>query len=135
LSAPPQHPIVLFDGVCNLCNGSVTFIIEHDPGGRFHFASLQSEAAQALGEEYGFDPSELDTIVLIENGRVYTKSDAAVRIARRLRGPARRWAAARHLPRPLRDSLYDLVARNRYRWFGQRQECMVPTPELQSRFL
>ena len=129
------HPIILFDGICNLCSRSTTFIIRHDPVGRFHFASLQSEAARALGDEYGFDPADLDTVVLIERGRVYTKSDAAVRIARRLSGPARRGYSARHLPRPLRDALYNLVARNRYRWFGQRAECIVPTPELRARFL
>jgi predicted DCC family thiol-disulfide oxidoreductase YuxK len=130
-----DHPIMLFDGVCNLCSGSVQFIIRHDPKGRFRFASLQSEAARRLGEEHGFDPADLDTVVLIEKGRVYTKSDAAVRIARRLRGSARHWYAARHLPRPLRDALYDVVARNRYRWFGQKAECMAPTSELRAPFL
>ena len=130
-----DHPIVLFDGVCNLCSQSTTFIIRHDPAGRFRFASLQSDVARELGQEYGFDPADLDTVVLIERGHVYTKSDAAVRIARRLKGPPRRWYAARHLPRPVRDALYDVVARNRYRWFGNKAECIVPTPKLAARFL
>lgn len=129
------HPIVLFDGVCNLCNRWVRHIIRHDPRGRFRLASLQSDAGRALQQEYGIDPEGLDTVVLIDKGRVYTKSDAALRIARRLTGPSCYWWPARHIPRPLRDAAYDLIARNRYRWFGQRDECMVPRPGDRERFL
>lgn len=130
-----SHPVVLFDGVCNLCNGSVQHIIRHDPRGRFRFASLQSDAAREMLTEHGLDPDDLDTIVLVEGRRVHTKSDAALRIARRLRGPSRYWWTARFVPRPLRDAVYDWVGRNRYRWFGRRDECIVPGPGVRERFL
>jgi predicted DCC family thiol-disulfide oxidoreductase YuxK len=129
------HPVVLFDGVCNLCNRSVAHIIQNDPGGVFRFASLQSDVARSLGLKFGCDTGALDTIVLIDNGRVYTRSDAALRIARRLEGPARHWYAARVIPRPVRDAIYGWVSQNRYRWFGQRQECKVPGPRTRQRFL
>ena len=128
-----QHPVVLFDGVCNLCNGSVVFIIRRDPRGVFRFAPLQSPAAASLlGERAGTLP---DSLVLVENGRLYTRSDAVLRIVRRLRQPWPLASALVELPAPLRDWLYAWVARNRYRWFGKRDVCMVPTPELQARFL
>jgi predicted DCC family thiol-disulfide oxidoreductase YuxK len=130
-----EHPVVLFDGVCNLCNRSVQYIIRHDPKGRFHFASLQSNAGCQLQERYGFDPDAVNTIILIERGRAYSKSDAALRIVRRLRGPVRFWWAARVVPKPIRDAVYDWIGQNRYRWFGRREVCMVPTPELRGRFL
>jgi predicted DCC family thiol-disulfide oxidoreductase YuxK len=130
-----EHPIVLFDGVCNLCNLSVAYIVRHDPKGRFHFASLQSNAGRELQGEYGFDPDVVNTIVLIERGRAHTKSDAALRIARRLKGPVRFWWVARFVPRPVRDAIYDWIGRNRYRWFGKRDECMVPGPGVRERFL
>jgi predicted DCC family thiol-disulfide oxidoreductase YuxK len=126
--------VILFDGVCNLCNGAVQFVIERDPAARFGFAALQSPvAARLMGS--GGSGSRLDSIVLLEDGRVWTQSTAALRIARRLRFP---WPAAYAMivvPRPLRDWIYNLVARNRYRWFGQREMCMVPTPALRARFL
>lgn len=131
----PAHPVVLFDGVCNLCNRSVAYIIRHDPRGRFRLASLQSAVGRALVAEHGLDPDALDTVVLIERGKLYRKSDAALRIARRLRGPSRFWWTARFVPRPLRDAAYGWVARNRYRWFGKRDECMVPGPGVRERFL
>jgi predicted DCC family thiol-disulfide oxidoreductase YuxK len=130
-----EHPVVLFDGVCNLCNRSVQYIIRHDPKGRFHFASLQSDAGRGLQERYGFDPGAVNTIILLERGKAYTRSDAVLRIARLLRGPVRFWWTARLLPRPVRDAVYDWIGRNRYRWFGRREECMVPSPSVRSRFL
>ena len=127
--------VVLFDGVCNLCNGSVQFIVRHDPAGRFRFASLQSEAGQALLRRHGLDPHDLFSVILVEGGRAYARSDAALRIARGLSGAWRAAGALRVVPRPLRDAVYGWVARNRYRWFGRREACMVPTPELRARFL
>jgi predicted DCC family thiol-disulfide oxidoreductase YuxK len=130
-----SHPIVLFDGVCNFCNRSVNWIIRRDRRGRFRFAALQSEAGTALQERHGLDPSALDTLVLVEDGRVYVKSTAALRIVRRLRS---RWRALYGLiavPRPVRDFAYDWFARRRYRWFGKRDECMVPTADVRERFL
>lgn len=126
--------MILFDGVCNLCNGFVQFVIARDPRARFSFASLQSEAAARLAVQAGSADGP-ETIVLLENGRTFTQSTAALRIVAALGFP---WTLARALmivPRPLRDWAYATVARNRYRWFGKRQACMVPTPDLKRRFL
>jgi predicted DCC family thiol-disulfide oxidoreductase YuxK len=125
--------VLLFDGVCTLCNGSVRFVIERDPAGRFQFAPLQSAAARRLLEKA---PQPLpDSLVLVEEGRLFTRSTAVLRIARGLGFP---WPLAYlfvAVPRPLRDWVYDILASHRYRWFGRRDACMVPTPELRSRFL
>ena len=129
-----EHPIVLFDGVCNLCNRSVAYIIRHDQTGGFRMVSLQSTVGRSLQDEHGFDQSAVDTIVLIEGGMAYTKSEAALRIARRLKGPVRYWWAARFVPRFIRDAAYDWIGLNRYRWFGRRDECMVPGPGVRERF-
>lgn len=130
-----DHPIVLFDGVCNLCSRSVRYIISHDRKGRFRFASLQSSAGRKLQARYDFDPDAVNAIVLLEGGKAYSKSDAALRIARKLGGPARYWWIARLLPKPIRDALYDWIGSNRYRWFGKQAECMIPAPHLRERFL
>src|ERR1017187_9056949 len=122
--------VVLFDGVCNLCNRSVQFIIARDPAAYFRFAALGSEAAQRLLGESVLRGPLPDSVALIERGRVYTRSAAALRIARRLRFPWPLVCALIVVPRPLRDQVYDLIARNRYRWFGKRDACMMPTPEL-----
>ena len=127
--------VVLFDGVCNFCNASINFVIEHDSSGYFRFAPLQSEIGEKLTAKYGIDRIETDSVVLVENGKVYTHSDAALGIARHLNG-VWSWAyALRVVPRPLRDLVYRLVARNRYRLFGRREACMIPTPEIRARFL
>lgn len=129
------HPVILFDGVCNLCNGLVQFVIARDPAARFRFASLQSGAAASLLTLRPNAAATPDSIVLFENGRRYTQSLAALRIARGLGFP---WSLAYGLaavPKPLRDMVYDWVAQNRYRWFGRRDACMVPTSELRGRFL
>jgi len=137
VSKSPGHQfssVILFDGVCNLCNGGVQFVVARDPSGRFHFAPLQSAAASRLIASSGVT-SLPDSIVLVEEGKVWTRSTAVLRIARRLKFP---WPAAYAMiivPRPLRDWIYNLVARNRYRWFGKREVCMVPTPALRARFL
>lgn len=126
---------MLFDGVCNFCNASINFVIEHDSSGYFRFAPLQSEIGEELTAKYGIDRIETDSVVLVENGKVYTHSDAALGIARHLNG-VWSWAyALRVVPRPLRDLVYRLVARNRYRLFGRREACMIPTPEIRARFL
>jgi predicted DCC family thiol-disulfide oxidoreductase YuxK len=129
-------PIILFDGVCNLCHGLVQFIIERDPKARFRFASLQSEVGQRLMPSgVNPDPENLDSVVLIEGTRAYTHSAAVLRILRQLGGGWQLLAAGLVLPRFLRDAAYRFVARNRYRWFGKQNECWLPTPELKSRFL
>lgn len=129
--------IILFDGVCNLCNNSVQFVIKRDKKDVFRFASLQSEAGQKLLAERGIDPEKTDSIVLIEpDVAYYTKSQAAIEIASELGGG---WSFLRVfeyiLPVSLRDRVYDFIASNRYKWYGKKDQCMVPTPELKDRFL
>jgi predicted DCC family thiol-disulfide oxidoreductase YuxK len=128
-------PIVLFDGVCRFCDVSVNFIIDHDAAGRIRFAALQSEAGQALLRRYGLSTKDLDSVVVIEGGQSFTRSTAALRVAWRLDGWWRFFAALLLMPAFLRDPLYDLLARNRYRWFGRLEACRVPTPEVRARFL
>ncbi len=130
-----DHAIVLFDGVCNLCNTSVNFIIDHDPDGYFKFAPLQSDIGQRLLRRCGVEGDGLDSIVLIEGERAYHRSAAALRIARRLRGVWSWLYGLLIVPRPIRDRVYDWVARHRYRWFGRTDQCRIPTPELRRRFL
>ncbi|WP_066834038.1 thiol-disulfide oxidoreductase DCC family protein [Rufibacter ruber] len=126
---------VLFDGVCNLCNGFVQFVINHDPEGKFTFASLQSETGLQTLRAHGFPTQQFSTVLLLENGELYSRSTAALRILRGLRGGWSWLYGFILVPRFLRDPLYDWVSRNRYRWFGQQESCMLPTPELQARFL
>lgn len=133
-----QPTIVLFDGACTLCSGAVRFLVARDPHARFRFAALQSEAARracaAAGHELPAGGAP-DTIVVIEHGRALERSDAALAIARGMPFPWRTAVAFRVLPRGLRDALYRIVARNRYRWFGRNEACMVPTAGLRARFL
>ncbi len=127
--------IILFDGVCNLCNGAVLFVIKRDPNDLFRFAALQSEKGQALAQQYSIDTAKVDSIILIENGKSYTKSSAALRIARHLKSGYRVLSVFLIIPAVIRNWVYDFVARNRYRWYGKKDQCMIPTPALQSKFL
>ena len=133
--ADSRPPTILFDGVCNLCNGAVRFVAERDPHAVFRFASLQSEAGQALLRQHGLETEDFDSVVLVDGARVFTRSAAALAIAARLSGPWPALSAFRVLPAFLRDAVYDLVARHRYRVFGRTEQCMVPTPEMRARFL
>lgn len=128
-------PLILFDGVCNLCTGSVRFILGRDSKKQFHFASLQSEAGQKILEALGLSTEELKTFLLIEEGRAYFKSTAFLRVTRRLNGFWQLLAVFLIVPRFIRDVFYDFIARHRYRWFGKRESCWAPTPELRERFL
>lgn len=126
--------IILFDGICNLCNNAVQFIIRHDKKGYFSFAPLQSGFAKDILKQPQ-NKGSLHTIVLLEGGKRYTKSTAALKICQHLSGG---WMLMRIfliIPRFLRDWVYDFIAHNRYRWFGKRKECMLPTPALKKRFL
>jgi len=126
---------ILFDGVCNLCSGFVVFTIKRDPDAKFKFASLQSNEGENFQKEFGIDPDNIKTMVLVENDNYYIKSDAVLRIFKHLDGM---WFILYYLiyiPRPIRNFVYDLVANNRYRWFGKKDVCMLPTPELKKRFL
>ncbi len=127
--------IILFDGVCNLCNGAINFVIKRDKKEIFKFAALQSEVGKSLLLRYKVDPSTVDSIVLIDRKEYYLKSSAALRISKHLSGFYPILYGFLVLPRFIRDAIYDYIAKNRYRWFGKKESCMVPTPELQSRFL
>lgn len=129
------HPILLFDGVCNLCEGFVQFIIRHDKKGRLQLGSLQSEEGKALLREYGINEDYIGSVVLIENGKAYTHSTAALRACRYLSAPWRWLRYLTFIPRLTRDKIYHFIARNRYKWFGKKQECWLPTPELKKRFI
>lgn len=129
------RPIFLFDGVCNFCNDGVNFIIRHDHEGKFRFASLQSEAGQALLAKHGLSDLPLSTMVMIDGGRAYVNSDGVLHTAKRLGGIFALATGLLIIPRPLRDWAYGLFARNRYRLFGRAEQCMVPTPEVRQRFL
>lgn len=132
---PDDSPVLLFDGVCNFCNWWVQFVIERDPDAVFRFAPLQSAVAGELLAEHGLDSDHLDSVVLVEGERCYTKSDAVLRAATHLGGVYRTLWLLRAVPRRLRDWLYDAVADRRYSWFGKRDQCMVPTAAIESRFL
>jgi predicted DCC family thiol-disulfide oxidoreductase YuxK len=129
------HGVILFDGVCNLCNGFINFLIDHDPDEHFRFAPLQWDGARALLESCGTIDTDMRSIVLVDDSGCYSRSSAVLRIFSRLSGPWRYLRFLRFFPAWLRDPVYDLVARNRYRWFGRRDVCRVPTPELLGRFL
>ena len=124
-----------FDGICNLCNGLVQFVIRHNPNGPIRFASLQSEKGRYRLQEMGLDSEKLSTVIFEKNGRVSTKSDAVLGLLWELGGFWKLSVLGRIIPRFLRNALYDLIASRRYAWFGKREFCMIPTPELKERFL
>jgi predicted DCC family thiol-disulfide oxidoreductase YuxK len=130
-----EQPVVLFDGVCNLCNSAVQFIIKHDKKNVFRFASLQSGTGQDLLARYNLPMNELNSFILIENNKAYSRSTAALRVAKKLNGIVSWLYGFIIIPQIFRDSIYDWIARNRYKWFGKKEECMIPTPELKARFL
>ena len=127
--------VIIFDGICNLCSHSVQFILRHEAKPEILFASLQSAPGARLLREFNFNPDDAKTFVLISGGKAYVKSTAAIHVARQLGGAWKLLAAAWVIPRPVRNYLYDVVARNRYRWFGRLETCIAPTPALASRFL
>ena len=126
---------ILFDGVCNLCNASVNFVIDRDPDRYFRFGALQSDEGKQLLETNSIPEHYLDSIILIENGAVFRESDAALRIARKLTGAWPILYYFRWIPRWIRDGIYGWIAANRYKWFGRRDVCRIPTPDLQERFI
>ena len=132
--AVSEHPVVLFDGVCNLCNASVDLIVRNDPKSRLRFASLQSDVGHRLmpGRDPNADP---ESSVLIEGGRTYTRSTAALKIARLMTFPWPLLYVFIVVPRPIRDLVYDWIATNRYKWFGKKDSCRLPAAEEQARFL
>lgn len=129
------QPIILFDGVCNLCNGAVQFVIRRDAKGMFKFASLQSEAGQRLLHDFNLPADNFNSFVLIEDGNVFTRSTAALKVAKALSGAIKLLYGFIIVPAFIRNGVYNIIAKNRYKWFGERNHCMIPTPALQSRFL
>jgi len=130
-----QQPIILFDGVCNFCNSAVNFTLKRNKKANIRFAPLQSEAGQKLLQQYNLPVKDMESFVFIENGKAYQRSTAALKVCRYLRGL---WPLSYGLiivPRFIRDGIYDWIAKNRYKWFGIQQSCMIPTPEVRARFL
>jgi predicted DCC family thiol-disulfide oxidoreductase YuxK len=130
-----DKPIILFDGVCNLCNGSVLFIIKRDSQSRLKFASLQSEYGSEQMKRFHLPLSSLNSVLLIKNGKLFQKSEAALEIARMLDGIWPGMYAFKIVPLFIRNFIYDWIAKNRYRWFGKKEACMIPTPEMKARFV
>ena len=129
-----ERPVILFDGVCNLCNGSVQFILKRDKEKRFLFASLQSAYGQKLLKQFNLPPNNFNSFILYQDGNLFTKSTGALMMFSQLKG----WKWTRIfkvVPRFIRDAVYGLIANNRYKWFGKQEACWLPTPELKSRFL
>lgn len=130
-----SKPIILFDGICNLCNGAVQFIIRHDPDEKFLFASLQSETGQQLLTQYHLPATDFTSFTLVQDNKVYTRSTGALLVAKQITGAWRYLYIFIIVPRFIRDAVYSWIAQNRYRWFGKKDTCMIPTPELKARFL
>ena len=127
--------IILFDGVCNLCNRAVQFIIKRDKKEQFLFASLQGKTGNALLKKFDIPGNVFNSFILVEGDKVYTRSTAALRIAKKLNGGWKLLYGLMIIPRFIRNAVYNVISKNRYKWFGKRNECMVPTPELKERFL
>lgn len=130
-----RNPIVLFDGVCNLCNSSINFIIKNDKKRIFRFAPLQSDISRKLLNRFNLSEKDFDTVILIQGSDVFTKSSAALQITKQLQFPFNLFIFLKIIPKFLRDKIYDYIAANRYTWFGRRENCMVPTEELKGLFL
>lgn len=130
-----DRPIIIYDGHCRLCSGFVQFVLRRDPQGRFRFIAAQSPLGAAIYRHYRFDPVDYETNILLEDGQPWFKSEGSIRMFVKLGFPWSLFALGRVLPLALRDRLYDLIARNRLRWFGARSTCHLPAPEHAGRFL
>jgi predicted DCC family thiol-disulfide oxidoreductase YuxK len=130
-----MRPVILFDGVCNFCNSAVNFTLQRNKKTNIRFAPLQSEAGQKLLQQYNLPVNEMESFVFIQEGKAYQRSTAALKVCRHLRGL---WPLCYGLiivPRFIRDGIYNWIARNRYKWFGKKESCMIPTAEVKARFL
>ena len=130
-----MNSLILFDGVCNFCNYWVTFAIKRDRKNKLKFTPLQGETAKQLLPQFHIDPSSLSSVIFIDNGKVYTQSSAAIQICKHLDGGWKLFYGLIIIPKFFRDFLYNIIARNRYKWFGKKESCTIPTPELKERFL
>lgn len=136
IEIPEHKELILFDGVCNLCDSSIQFIIKYDKHNTFLFTPLQSELSQSIIEQFGIDTQKIDSIILFrKNEGVFYKSTAALKIASKLKFPINILASFIILPKFIRDTVYDFIAKNRYNWFGKKESCMIPTPELKAKFI
>lgn len=135
MNATEHKMLVLFDGVCNFCNASINFIIRHDKNDHFRFLPLQSPTGKQLLQQFQMDHQPMNSIVLMEHTKLYRKSTAILRIAKKLNGLYPLLYALIIIPAFIRDPVYDLIARNRYKWFGKKERCMVPTPEVKQKFI
>lgn len=130
-----QQPVILFDGVCNFCNGAVNFVIKRDKKALIQFAPLQSEKGRMFSRQFGFSEEDMKTFLFIEDGKVYTKSTAALRVCRYLGALWPLCYGFMIVPKFIRDGIYNWIAKNRYKWFGKKETCMMPTPEVRTRFI
>ena len=130
-----SSPIILFDGICNLCNRSVQFIIKHDKEKVYRFAAFQSKAGQKLLQQYNLPLKQYSSFLLIENNKAYSQSTAALKVAKNLSGLVKLAVVFNIVPAGIRNIVYNFVARNRYQWFGKKRSCMVPTQDIKARFL
>jgi predicted DCC family thiol-disulfide oxidoreductase YuxK len=130
-----KQPVILFDGVCNLCNGAVQYVIKHDANKQFLFASLQSQFGQQVLAARHLSNTNFNSFILLQNGIIYQRSTAALTVAKQLKGAIRflHWCII--VPRFIRDGVYNFIAKKRYKWFGKQDACWLPTPELKGRFL
>lgn len=134
-SLSPQYEIILFDGVCNFCNSSINFIIDHDPSNHFKFAALQSEIGQSILRKFNKNTEDFDSVILLKDNTLYEKSDAALEITKHLSGLWKYFSVFGIFPTFFLNFFYDIVAKNRYRFFGKSDSCRMPTVELRERFL
>ncbi|MDX8290279.1 thiol-disulfide oxidoreductase DCC family protein [Metabacillus indicus] len=130
-----HNKILLFDGVCNFCDGTVQFVLKHDKKEAFSFASLQSEAGQSLLRKHGLPLEDYDSFVYLEEGKVHTKSTAALRVLKELGGMYKALYLLIAVPKPTRDAVYMMIAKNRYKWFGKKDACTLPSKDVRKRFL
>ena len=130
-----EQSIILFDGVCNMCNGFVNFLIPRDKQNKFQFGSLQSDKVKELLKQYHYSTDDISTVILIENHQLYSQSTAVLKIARKMSGGWSLLYTFMIIPKPVRDFVYSLIARNRYTLFGKKDACMMPTPEWKAKFI
>ncbi|WP_421938734.1 thiol-disulfide oxidoreductase DCC family protein [Pedobacter sp.] len=130
-----QNAVIFFDGVCNLCNSAVQFVIRHDQKDHFSFSPLQGEFASAILPEFDIIPYKLNSILLLDEGRLYTKSSAALRITKKLSGLWPLLYGLIVIPKVIRDWFYDIIAKNRYKWWGKQESCWLPMPALKNKFI
>jgi predicted DCC family thiol-disulfide oxidoreductase YuxK len=128
------NPVILFDGVCNLCNSSVLFVIKHDPKKLFHFASIQGDYGQQVLKRFNLPSNSLGSFILLEDNQIYTQSTGALKVARKLSGLWPLLYAFMIIPPFIRNAVYELIAKNRYKWFGKKDACAIPSPELKALF-